>query len=245
MDVATIETKIKADLSWLQKHERIVLATIAGLTLWFGIGKIDTLIQNHDMNNFNVAKAVAQVQAEKNTETATLAEQQAEQYKALAQQVATQNAQLTQTNAALSAALAKQQKVDASLPPSELVNRWYTLVPEAKPTVTPTGVALDNAGAVATVQQLELVPVQQQKLVNVQEELGNAQKLVEAEGTQVATLNALVTGKDALLADNAKVCAAQVATVKAEARKSKRRWFYAGMATTVVLRVGIKLLTGI
>src|ERR1035438_9766876 len=44
MDVAKVEATLKGELSWLQKHERLVLAVIAGLVLWFGIGKIDTLI---------------------------------------------------------------------------------------------------------------------------------------------------------------------------------------------------------
>ena len=159
-------------------------------------------------------------------------------------QAQAQTAALEQERTALLAALAQRQKTDASLPPSELANRWYTLVPQAKPTVTPNGIALDNAGAVATVQQLELVPVQQKELVEVQQEKLSLQGLLTASAGQVATLNTLVAGKDALLADNAKVCDARIKVVQAEARRSKRRWFYIGYALGFLSRQAIKTYTG-
>src|SRR4051794_25449146 len=105
-----LETLIKNDLTWLQKHERIVLAVIGGLVLWFAIGKIDTLIANHDQAQLEQATEVSKVQAEKNAATAVLALQQAAEYKALAEKTYAQNAQLAQANVALSAALTKQQK---------------------------------------------------------------------------------------------------------------------------------------
>jgi hypothetical protein len=235
-----LETYIK----WIEAHERLLLAAVAGLVLWFGIGKIDTLIIHHDQAQLAQATEASKVQAEKDAATATLALQEREQYKALAQQVATQNEALEQANATLTAALSQRQKTDASLPPSELVNRWATLVPQAKPTVTPSGVALDSAGAVATVQELEKVPVLSSQIENEHTQLENAQKLVASEGTQITTLNTLVTGKDAELADNAKVCATQIATVKAEARKSKMHWFEAGYVAGLVTRGVITILTG-
>jgi hypothetical protein len=245
MNLATIETKVKADLSWLQKHEKLVLAVIAGLVLWFGIGRIDTLIQNHDNANLQQAKVVAQVQQEKNDALAKQIAQQAAEYKALADKVNAQNAALEQANVNLANALIKQQRTDASLPPSELANRWTVLVPQAKPVVTPTGIAVDTPSAVATVQALEETPALRAQLSNERTQLENAQKLIVDEGTQIATLNTLVTGKDALLADDAKVCSAQVAVVKADARKSKRKWFIVGVVVGWVGRQLLKTETGI
>jgi PDZ domain-containing secreted protein len=243
--VAAIETKIKTDLSWLQKHERLVLAVIAGLVLWFGIGKIDTLLINHDHSNLEQAKVVAQVQQEKNDALAKQIAQDKADYTALAAQVQARDAQLVQLQATLVTALAQRQKTDATLPPTELVQRLNTLVPNASSTVTPTGVALPLAGAVVVVQQLETVPVLTSELSITNEKLANADKLIAAEGTQVDSLTALVGGLQAKSVDDAKVCSAQVAVVKAEARKGKRKWFIVGVVVGWVGRQLLKTETGI
>jgi hypothetical protein len=229
---------------FLLAHERLVLAVIAGLVLWFAIGKVDTLIANHDNANLQQAKVVAQVQQEKNTALAAQVAQQAAQYKELADKVQTQNAQLEQANVALVAALTKQQKVDATLPPSELVARWNTLVPQAGATVTPNGVTLPSVGAVATVQQLELVPVQQQELVAAQAEVKNDLGLISAGNADIATLNLRIDGLNLQLGDNAKVCQDQIAVFKAEARKKSRRWFLIGYVAGFLSRQYIKTATG-
>jgi peptidoglycan hydrolase CwlO-like protein len=100
-------------------------------------------------------------------------------------------------------------------------------------------------GAVTTVQQLEEVPVLQKQLGNTQDELKNAQQLLTASNGQVATLNAEVGSLHVQITDNAKVCDARVATVRAEARRSKRRWFYAGVIVGFIGRQMIKTYTGV
>ena len=244
MDVAKVEASLKNDLTWLQKHERLVLAAIAGLALWFGIGKIDTLIANHDNANLAQAKVVAQSQAEKTEAIAAQVAQQAQEYKALADKVNAQNAALEQANVNLANALIKQQHTDAGLPPSELANRWAVLVPQAKPTVTATGIAVDTPSAIATVQALEQVPVLQKQIVNKDTELGNAQNLLTSSNGQVTTLNTEVGSLRVQITDNAKVCDARVKVVTDAAKKSKRRWLYAGMVIGFIGRQLIKSETG-
>jgi hypothetical protein len=231
-------------IKFIEAHERLLLVAVAGLVLWFGIGRIDTLIQNHDNANLQQAKIVAVTQADKTQALAAQSAQQAAQYQALAAKLDAQNAALVVANTELATALAKQQKTDSTLPPSDLVARWNTMVPQADATVTPSGVDLPETGAIATVQQLELVPVQQQKLVNAQTELTNAQSLLTAEGQQIATLNTEVGSLRLQQVDDAKVCAVQISTVKAEARKSKRHWFYAGVVVGFIGRQLIKSETG-
>ena len=132
MSTTPISTPIFHPISiYLKSHERLVLLAIAGLVLWFGIGKIDTLIQNHDNANLQQAKVTAQSQADK---TAAIAEQvqvQATQYQALASKLGAQNQALVQANVQATLALAQRQKTDATLPPTELVARWNALVPSA------------------------------------------------------------------------------------------------------------------
>ena len=227
MSLATISTYVKT-------HERLILSAVAALVLWFSFGHVEGIIARHDAAKLQQVQAVAQVQQSKDAALAAQATQQAAQFQALAEKVNAQNAALVQANATLAIALTKQQKVDATLPPTELVTRWNTLVPTASASVTPTGVALSDAGALATVQQLELVPAQQQELVNTQQELKGTQSLLTASQEHTATLTAEVSGLQTQIVDNKAECTAQVAVVKAEARRSKGRWFLAGYITGLV-----------
>jgi hypothetical protein len=246
MDDATVISKLKADLTWIQKHERILLALVAAVAIWFAIGKVDTLIANHDHANLQQAQVAAAVQTAKNEETAAVVAQQAADLKELKAQMAAQVAAVEAEKVALINALSQQKKADAVMTPTELTNRWNVLVPSAKAAVSPSGeIALSSTGAVATVQQLEEVPVLTKELASSQGELATANKMIQSQGDQVATLNTLISGKDALLKDADKVCQEQIKVVKDDAAKSKRRWYVAGVATVVVARVAVKILFGI
>lgn len=231
----------------LETHKHLVLAVIAGVVLWFGIGKVDQLIANHDHAALQQAQVVAQVQADKTAAIAAQVVQQAVQFQSLAEKAQVQNVALIQANAQLAAALAKQQKTDATLPPSDLVSRLNVLVPQAGAVLTtkPDGVILPTQGTIAVVQQLEQVPVLSTQLENERTQLGNAQELLTASSQQVATLDTEVGSLNLQLGDDAKVCAVQIATVKADARKSKKRWFLAGYVAGLVTRGAIRLLTGV
>ena len=233
MTIATFSAYIKT-------HERLLLACIAAGVLWFSIGHIEGIIAKHDDANLKQAQVTLATQASKDAALATQATEQAAQYKALAAKVDAENAALVNANATLAAALTKQQKTDASLPLPDLANRWTALVPQAKPTATPTGLAVDTPGAVATVQALEQVPAQQQELVNARQETANDLSLLTASTGQVKTLTDEVSGLRLENVDEQKVCTAQIAVVKAEARKSKRRWFYAGVIVGFLGRSAIK-----
>ena len=244
MDDATVIAKVKSELSWLQKHERMILVILGGLVLWFAIGKIDQVIINHDAANLSQAKVTADAQAKANATLAAQVVQDAADRKALEDKLAAQNDKLEQATITLANALAQRQKTDATLPPDQLVARWNTLVPTAGATVTSNGVTLPSVGAIATVQQLEQVPVLSSQLSNTQQELKNAQSLVSAEGQSIALLNTEVSGLRAQITDNQKVCTAQIAVIKAQAAKSKRRWFYAGVIVGFIGRQLIKTETG-
>lgn len=223
--------------TYIKTHERLLLALIGSVALWLAIGRVDTLIANHDSANLKQAQVVASQQAEKNQTLAVQAATQAAEYKALAAKVDAENAALVQTNAALSAALVKQQKTDATLLPSDLVARLNTLVPQANATVTPTGVALPEAGAVTVVQQLEQVPVLTKQLSDETDIASNTAVLLAAANENRATLTDEVSGLKLQVADDTKVYTAQIASVKAEARKSKRRWFIAGFVAGIATRI--------
>lgn len=238
MTIATISTYVKA-------HERLVLAGIAAVLLWFAVGHVESIIAAHDNANLTQAKVVAQSQADKTAALAAQVEQQSAQYQALATKLDAQNAALVAANTQLATALAQRQKTDASLPPTELANRWAVLVPQAKPTVTATGLAVDTPGAVATVQQLESVPVLSAQLGNERTQLESTQKLLGLSQNETTTLSSEVSSLNVQIKDNQAVCNQQIAVVKAEARKSKRRWFAIGFVSGFVTRQWIKTSTGL
>jgi hypothetical protein len=218
-------------------HEKLILALVAAGVLWFAIGKIDTLIQHHDDANLKQAQTIAAVQSQKDAAIAAQVASDKAAFDALQTKLQAEDAALVQANVALATALTKQQKTDATLPPTDLVARWNSLVPSANVTVSTNGETLPNSGAVATVQQLEIIPVQQQELTNEQTLVANGNTLAVAQAKQVTDLTAQVTGLKLQSIDDAKVCQAQIAVVKADARKSKRRWFIAGFVAGIATRI--------
>jgi len=240
-----IATQLHPISAYLKAHERLVLAGIAVVLLWFAVGHVESIIAKHDDANLLQAKITAQSQAEKTEALAAQATAQAEQYKELAAKVQQQNSALVTANTQLATALAQQQHTDSTLPPSELANRWSTLVPQAKPTVTATGIAVDTPSAIATVQALEQVPVLSAQLGNERTQLESTQKLLGLSQNETVTLGNEVSSLNLQLKDNQTVCNQQIAVVKAEARRSKRRWFVIGYVAGFLSRQYIKTATGL
>jgi hypothetical protein len=221
----------------IKTHEKLILAVISMGALWVAIGKIDTLIQHHDDANLKQAQTIAAAQSQKDAAIAAQVAEDNAAFTALQAKVQAQDAALVQANVALATALTKQQKTDATLPPTDLAARWNTLVPNAGVVVTPTGVTLPNSGEVATVQQLEQAPTLTSELSNTKEQLANVDSLFGTSQKQVTDLTSQVTGLQLKSVDDAKVCNAQISVVKADARKSKRRWFAAGFVAGIATRI--------
>jgi hypothetical protein len=221
----------------LKTHERLILAVIAAGVLYFAIGRVDNILAKHDDSALKQAQIVATAQSDKNAAIAAQVASDNAAFTALQAKIQAQDAALVQANVALATALTKQQKVDAALPPSDLAARWNTLVPNADVSITNGQATLPAAGAVATVQQLEIIPVQQEEITNEQTLVANGNALAVAQAKQVTDLTDQVTGLKLQSVDDAKVCQAQIAIVKADARKSKRRWFIAGFAAGIATRI--------
>ena len=226
-----IDTYIK----FIRAHETILGLVLAAAIIWGVSGKVENIMYHHDNAAESQAQIVATAQAQKDAALATQAAQQAEQYKELSDKVAAQNAALEQANITLATALAKQQHTDDTMPLPELAQEWTKLVPGMAPNditfaLDPNGqITLTDDAAHKTVDQLEQVPVLTQELANSQAEAKNDLSLLTASNAQVATLNTEVSGLNLQLVDNSKVCTAQIAVVKADAAKSKRRWFLIGV----------------
>jgi len=231
--------------TFLLDHEKLIIAVIIAVVIWWGYGKYAQIRLDHDNAQLQQAQIVAQQQATQNAALAAQAQQNAQQIaedkaqlQALTDKVTTQNQQLVNANTALATALTKQQHTDASLPVPDLVNRWAQLAPGSNFTGaigSGNNVTVTPSNALATVQQLEKVPVLTTQLANETVEKTNDDQLISQQNksisdlnNQVGTLNASVVGLNKQIVDNASTCADQIKVVKAEAAKSKRRWFVIG-----------------
>jgi thiamine monophosphate kinase len=74
-------------------------------------------------------------------------------------------------------------------------------------------------------------------LANETKIVGDDAALLVARDAQVATLDTLVSGLNTKSVLDAKVCTDQIAVVKAEARKSKLKWFAAGFVSGLTLGI--------
>jgi hypothetical protein len=217
--------------TFLLDHERLIIVAIVVVGLWFGYGKYADIRAAHDNAALQQAKVVAAAQEQANAQLAQQVQADKASLQALTDKVTAQNAQLVAANTALATALTKQQKTDAALPVPALVDRWAQLAPGTNFTGAVTSgnnVQVTPSNALATVQQLEKVPVLTQELANETTLKTNDDQLVASQNKSIFDLTGQVTGLNKQIVDNQTQCTDQIAVVKAQAAKSKRRWFIIG-----------------
>lgn len=227
-----------------KQHEKLCIVIVLILFGWIVSGKVINYMAVHDAAVYNTDKAKLQAQvdanaqkAEANAQQAAANQQMAERYAALAQSLADANKTLAAQQAARDTATQKQQVSDRALPPTDLASRWATLIkaPVTTVRVIPTGISVDLPSAQETVVQLESVPQltadlkdEISKTLNLTQQLAAQGGVVAGLNKQVAGLNDSVTGLNTEIADVKKKDAAELALVKKQATKSKRRWFIIG-----------------
>jgi hypothetical protein len=224
--------------TWLKAHERLVMLALVLAVGTFGISKYfdvdaarkdarvvaaEQIVTNDQKNSaalaFQTAQATAALQAEVQADRALVS--------SLAASVAARNTGLT-----------TQQHKDSFASMADILGRWAELVPAAKfdgsPVTANNGIDINLANARATVIELEKVPVLTQNLVDETSIVSRTQD--ELDGTiKVNTdLNAQITGLNKNLTDSANACKVEIAAVKADARKSKMKFFKWGFITGFV-----------
>ena len=230
----TVELAIKPELTWLQKHERLIIIVLVLLFCGWSINKwIDSNAKKADAQAQVAMQQLADQKA-KDAEEATQVAQMTAQYQQLVVIVSQENAQLALAIQQRNAGLKQQQTADHSMTPPQLATRWAGLVSANSADITATatgGFAVTDTVALNTVDQLEQVPVLQMDLANettiaasTQQEVDKANALNSALVTQVGDLQTTITKDDA-------ACKAQIASVKADETKSKVKWFKIGFVT--------------
>lgn len=244
--------------TYVQTHHPLIRLVIIALLIWVVWGKAVDLWANHEQKVFDAKSQSLQAQVDANAKQAVanadLAKQAqtlAANYQTLAASTLVENTKLQQINSQLVASTRKQQQADTVLPPAGLAARWQDISGLPVNSVTPNtdgSFGITGPAALVTVQQLENIAPLQAQLANVQTEKDNADKQLAAQGgvvtglnNQVVGLQAQVTGLRAQNVKQVEVCTAQVNLVKAQARKSKRRYFVAGYVAGFGTAVALKI----
>lgn len=244
--MAQVEQTVKADtttaLTWLQKHERIVIVFLVLLAgTWLGQKYLDVRA-NRDKQAATVAVQQLNDQKSQNAQLSTQVAQLNAQYTTLNAQLSAQNAQLIASMSNRVVVLHDQQQTDKALPLPDLGNRWADLAKIAPTDISETtaGITVDDAGARSTVSQLEQVPVLAENLKDTQEIAANSQKELDSANTLIDGLHSQVSGLNTEITDGQKACTAEIASTNATANKSKSKWFKIGLGIGFVAG----LLTG-
>lgn len=218
-------------IALVKAHERLLLAGgLLYLLLTLGHLYLDRSADKAQVGLGAAQQTLAETTAQ-NQDLAAQLSVQAAQYQKLAITTQKQVAALQAALAARDSALVVRQQADQTAPPADLANRWATLIQGAPGAVSPgpgADLTVTEPAARATVSALEEVPVLRQDLGDEKAiSLGQGQQLVslaqvnEGLGKQAEGLRNQLTDAD-------KACQAQIKVVKAEARKSKLRWFLLG-----------------
>ena len=214
---------VQKELSWLQKHERIVivaLVLVAGVFLGNKLLNYEsaqkdakvaalTLVVNQDKQNVaQMALAAAQAQAT---------------YQTTLDAITKENASLAQANAQELASLAQRQTVDNALPLPAVAQRIEVLVPGAQGGITATtaGVVMNDTASHSVLTTLEEVPVLQDELKNETQVAVNTKSALDAASTVISDKTAQVAGLNKSLTDQQ---AHEAAAVAAEKLKTKKAW---------------------
>jgi hypothetical protein len=235
---------ISTDLTWLQKHERLIIVfmiLLAGVFCFNKYLSFDSVRKDAAVVAATQAASVA-AQAEATAQKQAQADKAAgdaevQKYQELIIELQNQNKVLISTIQNANIILAKQQAVDQTLPVPDLVSRWNALIKIGGVSSTATSVNVTPQAAHETVNELESVPVLEQEVAdgtkiveNTNNELAEANKvnldLTKEVKDDTIVLQAEKTQSQADL----KKCTDQIAAVKADGRKSKRNWFLRGMA---------------
>ena len=216
----SITTKLSADLAWA-RHHLFLMAVVLVLT-FAGIYGVLNLVARDRAANDSKWQAILAAQTAQFTE---------ENKKRDAENAASKQEilQIAQSIANRNTQVAQQVKTDATLSAQEAAQR-LTQQTKAQPgevTAQGSNLLVDLPISRGIVTALDLLPAAQADLTDTQKQL--------AAQTQISTnLQADVSGLRTLNQDQQKACQAQVAAVKAQARKSKLKWFLAGLVTGFV-----------
>lgn len=195
------------------------------------------IVSSWEQHRATVAEQKVAEDKAKNDIELAVAKQKLSDYQEAISQTEKVNARLEQGIVARDTLLSAQQKKDVAMPPSQLATRWQEFVGEDGIVPVASGYNVSNDVAIATVQNLEQVPVLKADLADEQSKTAALQKDVTSANDLIGQGKLVVNGLQLQLTDQSKACTAQINAVKAQARKGKLKAFGIGY--------GLGVLTGL
>lgn len=237
------DKQITAKISWLKQHERIVISfMLLFVFLWLGNKYIDYRA-NVDSKAVAVADAQYQQVKQANDSLAKQVQDQETYYKSLVDSLTQQNKSLLVSIQNRNNTLKQQQQRDVNMADPELIVHWSSLVPNTQASEYQAGNGTINVtenAARQTVVQLDSIPVLEADSKEEKQVIDNQQKEINAGTKTVNDLNTQVVGLNKQISADDNRCTAEKNDIKAQAAKSKRKWFIVGTVLGAVARGFIK-----
>lgn len=219
-------------IPFLKNHERLILGLAALAVILFCFNRwINSSAATASAKDV-VAQQQLQAQKDMNAHLEQDAQQKDKQYEELLAAVTQQIQGLQTAMTARDAQLAKTQQADKAMPLPELGGHWEGLVGVTSGIQTQQdGMLVTDDVARATVDQLDQVPALKGDLQDDATIINQRESQITALTSAYESCQQTVSGLNAQVAKQDTACKAQVADVKAQARKSKRNWFIGGLLT--------------
>lgn len=227
---------IAPELTWLQKHERLLLGTLVlVVALWLGNKYINHAASVADAKSAAVQQQLVLDKQQLDALQATYAQDRTTLLSQI-QQLVTANGALTKSVTDSEAALARAKAAVPAMNPTQLSQTWQQEIQLPNVAPAPNGsYVVGQAEAVATVQKLETADALASQKKDLQQEVANDQKRIEDLNKLNGEQAGLVLQSSKQLVDADKACTLKVDAVKADARKSKRNWFIGGLSTGLAI----------
>ena len=225
---AQVVSTVRNELTWLQRHERIILLSLVLLFGGYAVNKYtDLTAARADAKNVIAQQQV--VDAKANAAAALLqASQTAAQYQALVSVITERDAALAQAVAQRNVVLTQTQAVVHTAPLPDVVLAWQKQVPVGSIVSDTKGVILDETAARETVSQLVELPVAKADLTDQKEISANLQSAFDESSKNLAAKDVVISALNTEIKTQDTACKAEVAAVKAEGKKNSVKWFKRG-----------------
>jgi hypothetical protein len=240
-----MKAEIQADVveakTWLQKHERLIVAVLVIMAGVFLYNKVIDRQAAHDQLVADQAAKTLKAQVAKDATLAQAAAAQQQQYVALVQQLSQQNSALTAAMQNRTTVLQVQQKADAALPMPALGTRLGTLLGVGATDVVPatSGLTLSPEAAYRATESLEQVPVLQANLADSQTQNKNLTQELAASDALGATKDEQITNLKQTVTDTQAAGDTKLAACKATARRGKLHAFFYGVGVGAGAVLGV------
>ena len=231
MDDKQLIATVKQDVSWIQRHERIIIIILVLAAAVFAFNKyIDHAAKVAD-EQAAVSSQILKEQQNINQQLIQRMDAQDARYASLVEELTKKNEASRQEINTRNQDLAKQQSVNNTLPLVDLAGRWKTLINALNSDVQAFGpnIMVSDSGARQTVNKLEETTTLEANLTSQTNISNNLQKLLTECNQVVTNKQEVIDGKDNELKKQKDDSEKQIVKVKADDRRSKRNWFVRGM----------------